>query len=287
MGRLADAAATLDRAMKLAEGLDGELPESSCRRTQGTVELERAEIAYLRGQFEAAERSARRALGLLDGLKGAPADEARPYDPLLAAMAVNRVAMARREQGRVALALEAHDDAVKRMSVLAGEKAGRDERFWDHQVRRERARTAAAVAARREAAAADLERLLPPAAKLVEEYPNVPHYRQGLAAAYLRRGEALTLLGQPGPAAAELTKSLAASRELLDRHGLLSDPLLVRGETFLALARALAAAGKKEEAALRWKDAAKLFAVALKRDPDNHHHRRGLLEAERAGRPAP
>jgi serine/threonine-protein kinase len=287
VGRLPDAAATLDRAMKIAEGLDGELPESSCRRTQGTVEVERAEIAYARGQFEAAERSAQRALRLLDGLKGAPADEARPYDPLLAAMAVNRVAMARREQGRLAEALAAHDDAVKRMSALAGEKAGRDERFWDHQVRRERARTAAAVKDRREAASGDLERLLPEAAKLVEDNPNVPHYRQGLAAAYLRRGELLTLLGRPEPAAAELTKSLAVSRELLDRHGLLSDSLLVRGETFLALARALAAAGKKEEAAARWKDAAKLFAVALKRDPDNHHHRRGLLEAERAGGRAP
>ena len=62
--------------------------------------------------------------------------------------------------------------------------------------------------------------------------------------------------------------------------------MLVRGQTFLALGRARAAAGKTDEAAGHWKNAAKVFELALKIDPDNFHHRRGFAEAERALKPA-
>jgi len=89
-------------------------------------------------------------------------------------------------------------------------------------------------------------------------------------------------LDQPELATTELTKSLAVSRELLDRHGVLTRSLLIRGSTFLALGRARAAAGKKDEALAHWKNAAKVFEIALTIDPDNAHHRRGRAEAERA-----
>jgi hypothetical protein len=86
-------------------------------------------------------------------------------------------------------------------------------------------------------------------------------------------------------ATAELTKSLAVSRELLDRHGVLTRSMLIRGNTFLALGRARAAAGKKDEAAAHWKNAAKVFEIALRIDPDTFHHRRGLVEAELHAKP--
>jgi len=115
----------------------------------------------------------------------------------------------------------------------------------------------------------------------MEEYPNVGFYREAVAAAYLVRGELLILLGQPGPAAAELTKSLTVSRELLDKFGVLSASMLVRGQTFLALGRARAAVGNPGEAVEECTKAAKVFELALKVDRDNFHHRRGLAEAER------
>ena len=68
----------------------------------------------------------------------------------------------------------------------------------------------------------------------MEEYPNVVFYREAVAAAYLGSGELQLLLGRPEEAAAELTKSLAVSRELLDKFGILSASMLVRGQTFLA-----------------------------------------------------
>jgi hypothetical protein len=68
---------------------------------------------------------------------------------------------------------------------------------------------------------------------------------------------------------------------LLDRHGPLSDSMLVRGQTFLALGRARAAAGKNAEAARHWKNAITVFEMALKTDPDNFHHQKGLAEARK------
>jgi tetratricopeptide (TPR) repeat protein len=136
------------------------------------------------------------------------------------------------------------------------------------------------------AAAEELVDVIRGEEKLMEEYPNVAFYREAVAAAYLGRGELLLLLGQPEAAAAELTKSLAVSRELLDKFGVLSASMLVRGQTFLALGRARAAAGKPAGAAEEWTKAAKVFELALKIDPDNLHHRRGFAEAERALKPA-
>ena len=124
--------------------------------------------------------------------------------------------------------------------------------------------------------------MIPIAEKLIEENPHLNFYKAGLASTYLYRGELFTALDQPQSATAELTKSLAVSRELLERHGIVSASMLIRGKSFLALGRARAAAGKKDEATVHWKNAAKVFDQALTRlDPDNFHHRRGLAEAQR------
>jgi hypothetical protein len=78
--------------------------------------------------------------------------------------------------------------------------------------------------------------------------PYIIYYRERQATSYLLRGELLTLLGELGPATAELTRSLKVSRELIDRFGGLSGSMLVRARTFLALGNARAAAGKDVEA---------------------------------------
>jgi tetratricopeptide (TPR) repeat protein len=286
MGKLRAAAATLDQAGQLAEGPQGTLAISSVCRTRAMIELDRSTIAFALGQFADAARFAGQAGELFDLLKTAPAGERLAIDPLFAAIAASRVAVARRELGQTELARTAHDDAVARVKALDGPKATRDVRYWDCEARRERTRTAAAVPERRAAAAQDLVEVIRGLEKLMEEYPNAAFYREAVAAAYLGRGELLLLLGQPEAATAELTKSLAVSRELIDKFGVLSASLLVRGQTFLALGRARAAAGKPAEAADQWTKAAKVFEIALKVDPDNFHHRRGAAEAERELKPA-
>jgi serine/threonine protein kinase/tetratricopeptide (TPR) repeat protein len=281
MGKSKEATATLERALKLAEGPQGNLTDSAYRRTIAMVVMDQNSLAFTLGRFDDAARFAVRGRELWDQVKIAPVSERLTIDPLFAAMAVHKVAMAEQELGNTANSLAGHDDAVARMKLLAGPKATRDERFWDCEVRRECARAALAVPERRAAALADLAAVIPPSEKLIEENPHLYFYKAGLASAYLYRGELLLSLEQPEPATAELTKSLAVSRELLDRHGVLTKSMLIRGSTFLALGRARAAAGKKDDAAAQWKNAAKVFELALKIDPDNFHHRRGLAEAER------
>jgi tetratricopeptide (TPR) repeat protein len=248
----------------------------------GWIDHDRAKVAYLRGRFDESVRFAGSARELLDQLTTAEMQKRQAIDPLLAAMAVNDLALARRELGNTSEAMAAHDDAVARMKKLDGPKAGRDVVYWVCEVREQRARTAVEVPDQRAAAEADLVELGRIAGKQVDDYPQVAHYRQKQAAIHLTRGELLTALGRPGPAAAELTKSLTVSRELIDRFGAKSASLLVRGQTFLALGRLRAASGKHDDAVGEWTKAATVFRLALKADPDNFHHRRGLTEAEAA-----
>jgi tetratricopeptide (TPR) repeat protein len=287
-GRLNDAAATLDRAWSIAENPFGPERESAHRRTLGWIDHDRAKIAYLRGRFEDAARfavQARERLDKLKATKGVTDQMLEAIDPLLAAMAVNDLALARCELGNTTEAMAAHDDAVARMKELEGPKAGRDVVYWVCEVREQRARTAVKVPDQRAAAEADLVELGRIAEKLVDDNPQLAHYRQKLAAIHLTRGELLTALGRPEQAVGELTKSLTVSRALLDRFGVTSASLLVRGQTYLALGRAQAVAGKTGDAQAAWKNAAKVFEIALKLDPDNYHHRRGLTEAEAALKP--
>jgi tetratricopeptide (TPR) repeat protein len=279
-GKLDESAATLDRAMKLAEPQQGVIGNAHHRRSIALIVMDQAELAHTMGRFDHAAQLAARCAELLDQLKQAPDPEKLPLDPMFAAMAVHRVALAQRELGNTGKALAAHDEAVARMKSLAGPKANRDERYWDCEVRRERARTAVAVPERRAAALADLAELIPIAEKLIEENPHLYFYKAGLASTHLYRGELLLALDQPNEATDELTKSLAVSRVLIDRHGVLTKSMLVRGKTFLAIGRARAAAGKPDEALAHWKNAAKVFELALRIDKDNFHHRRGLAEAQ-------
>jgi tetratricopeptide (TPR) repeat protein len=281
MGKVKDATATLDRALKLAESPRRNPSDSAHRRTLALIITDLADLAYFQGRFDDAAQLSGRAVELLDQLKTAPVAERISVDPLYAAMAFNRIAQARRETGRTADSMAAHDDAVARMKALAGPNASRDVRYWTCEVRRERARTAVAVPEQREAALADLAELIPLSEKLAEENPQIHFYEASLASIYLYRGELLLARQQPEPATAELMKSLAVSRALLDRHGVLTRSLLIRGNTFLALGRARAEAGNKNEALAHWKNATTVFEIALRIDPDNFYHIRGLADSRR------
>ena len=172
------------------------------------------------------------------------------------------------------------------MKALAGAKPDRNQAHWLCETRLERARTAARFPDRRAAAAEDLVEVAAIAQRQIDEYPQVAIYYEQMAAIQLCRGELLTLLGRYEPARAELAKSLAVSRVLLDRFGVLTGSMLVRGGTFLAIARNLALSGKAEEAETNRKNAQKVFEIAVKNDPENFHLQRGLREASEPLKPA-
>ena len=92
VGRLSDASESLDRSAQVAEGLLAQRPEEPAfRRTLALTALEQSDVLYQRGRAEESLRAAGRAAELLRGLIGAPAPKAHPLDPLLFAVALNRV----------------------------------------------------------------------------------------------------------------------------------------------------------------------------------------------------
>ena len=222
---------------------------------------------------------------MLDSLKSAKDATHNPAEPIFQVIAISHLAMAERELGKIAEALTHHEAAVAITKSLATPKANRDIYYQVCDVRTERARTWALVPERRAAAADDLVEVIKFAEKLVEDNPSLAMYRTLLATAYLRRAELLTALGKPDDAIAELTKSMAASRILLDRHGNLPDSLLVRGESYLALGAAREAAGKKTEAVAAFKSANNVMRIAITVDPDNIHVQRTLTAAQKAAVP--
>jgi tetratricopeptide (TPR) repeat protein len=284
LGKLTDSAATLDRAFSIAKESKGGITEASFRRTLGVVELERSSIAYHRGRFEDADQFAKQARlhfqELLDLTKNNPSQIREHVDPLLLVMSLNLAAIIQRERGQKELALKTHEEALAQIKSLLKSDVSQDHLYWDCEVRRELGVTALAMPEHRAAAAADLIEVVKVLEKLVDDYPFVAFYREKLAASLTLRGELLLMLGQQTAALAEVVKSLAVSRVLIDRFGGLSASMLVRGQAFLAQGRIQAAAGKKEEAEASWKNAAKVFELAIKVDPENFEHRRGAAEAE-------
>ncbi len=280
MGKLKEAATTLDCSIGVLEGTAISGRESTYQRTFtiAVIELDRADVAHRRGQFEDSSKYASRAAEMFESLKAEPAALRIGAEPLYAAIAARRRAVALRELGNAAEAITLNDDSVSRMKALGGPNATRDVIFHDCEVRRERGLTARGIADRRALAVDDLGEVIKIGEKIVNDYPQVGFYREGLAADYLCRAELLILLGRHDDAATDLAKSLLVSRELLNRHGPLSDSLLVRARTYLAFGKARSAAGKNDEALGHWKNAITIFELALKTDPDNVHHQRGLAE---------
>jgi serine/threonine protein kinase len=285
LGKLREAAATIDRAKALTDGLENELSPTSFQRTMGTTLLDRSDLEYMLGRFDAAEQSARAALALLDGLKEAPADNAFPTDPLWVAVAEHFIAIAEREQGKTDDALAWHDKAIGHVRALVGRKPSRGVFYWDQETRRERDRTWARIPDRRAAAVDDLADVIKAAEKLVEEYTHDPHLRDAVAASYLRRGELYLLLGQLGSADEDLEKSLLLSRDVINHYGQQSAYLGTRGQAYLARARLSASQGKPAEAAKMLENAIAVLKRGLEKDPDNALHRLALEQAERAAGP--
>jgi tetratricopeptide (TPR) repeat protein len=286
-GRLRAATATIDQAISLLQATDRMPGETAYQRnlTIGLLELDRAEVAYRRGQFVDFETYSRRANELLDSLKSPEHAAHNPAEPIFQVIAINYWSRAERELGKIAEALAHHEAAVAIVKGLATPKASRDIYYQVCDVRTERARTWALIPERRAAAADDLVEVIKVAEKLVEDNPSFAMYRTLLATASLRRAELLIALGKPDDAIAELSRSMAVSRILLDRFGNLPDSLLVRGESYLALGTARVAAGKKTEAAAAFKSAKNVMKMAITADPDNIHVQRAWAAAQKVAPP--
>jgi tetratricopeptide (TPR) repeat protein len=215
---------------------------------------------------------------LLDDLRGAAAEQAGPVDALLAAIAVNGMAKAAREQGPHDEALRLHDEAVKRTSSLPLPEKDANRRFFHNEACLDRARAWAADPSRRADVGKELTPVIDDAGRLVEEYPNRPNYRLQLATALLRRGEALTARKRLKEADEDLDRSKKLAQHLIARYGQQPAYLAAHGRALLALARLRAAAADTNEAARLLGGAEKELERAVKLDPDNASLRQALAD---------
>ncbi len=286
IGRLKEAAKTLERAAALAEETKDHLPESSYRRTLGTILMDRADVEYRKGEFTAAEASVQKGGELLDRLEDAPKAELNPIDPLLAAIAQVGRAMSLRELGRIPEAIRVHDNAVARLEAMGGATGTRDVRHSTNKAKLERAITRGRLADDREGTVVELAGVLQAADKLIAEYPGAPIYKEVQVGAWLVRAELATALGRPKSASEDLAKALAATRELLTKHENQPDHIGLRARAYLLLGRLAAGEKKPADAEKSLDTAIKVYGFAVQFDPDHFGYRLGLEEATKELRAA-
>lgn len=281
LGRLADAAAAIDRAIDEAALLvagDGANP--GYRRAEAMARVDRAEIRSALGLFADAEQDAATAARLLEGL---PAGAQR-RDPLFRALAAQQSAKARRGRadpaaGPAALApaLEAHDRAVGIARTAASKYDDADFHYILFRTLIERARTALRVPDRRKEAVVDLDETIHGLDELLKQFPGSPLYRESLGEAYTLRGRHRAASGDRAAAAGDLTTALRLAEELSRASLHRPEYRSLLGEVWVGRAEAAATQDEVDVAVDR---ALSSFRAARNREGDNPAHALAIVDVE-------
>ena len=185
VGRLSEASESLDRSAQVAEGLLAQRPEEPAfRRTLALTALEQSDVLYQRGRAEESLRAAGRAAELLRGLIGAPAPKAHPLDPLLFAVALNRVGAARLELGEHDSALQAHDEAAEHLRSMLKRADDPNVRHFLARTLLEQAKAFRLKEDAGEQAGPAIDAALGIWQELAGKFRNTPFYREFLALAH-------------------------------------------------------------------------------------------------------
>jgi tetratricopeptide (TPR) repeat protein len=287
LGRLREAADTLRESLALAEKLAAADPQQpSPRRDVAVALLDLSAVEFARGQVEASRQTAGRAVALFRGLVGRPAGKAHPYEPLLLAAALNRVAVAQREAGQLDAARAAHTEAIKLLEDMRVQQALQvnlaDVLTLLARCRLEQCRSLAQVPKQRAVAAKNLDVVIVLWTKLAAAYPKIPSYRYTLSFAYLARAEA----GRGDEARADFEVARRALEAQVKEFPQLPDPLADLGRAYAGLGRLARAAGDGARAADWSAKAADALGRAAVLSPDSAAVRRSLeqVRAELKGR---
>jgi serine/threonine-protein kinase len=279
-GRLREAADTLRRSIEITEGLRAEDPDRTAyRRDLAATLLSRAAVEHTRGLGAESGQTARQSADLFRGLLGLPPGEARPYDGVLLAAALNIAAIGEREASRLDAARALHNEAVKLLQDLADRRPGgvnrADVLHFLASCRLEQCRTWVKTPERR----ANAEKNLTAAATqweiLAKDYPGIPMYRESQAVAYQVRGELRADDKRPAEARADFEKSRGLLEEWVKEFPGLPGARGDLGRTYAGLARV---AADREEAVRWYGRAADALGRAVELSPDNAQDRRSLKE---------
>jgi serine/threonine-protein kinase len=283
-GRLRESADTLRRALAAVAALrSGGADRQDWRRDEALAFLDLAGVEYERGSAAESGRTAGGAAESFRGLIGLPVGESRPLDPLFLAAALNRVAVAEREAGRLDRAQEAHREATRLLDDLAGKRPDAvnyaDILHHRAQCRLEQCRTWAKIPARRAGAEKNLAALVAQWQRLAKNYPRVPMYREWLAVAHAARGRLRAEGPRPPEAGPDFDRARELQEALVKEFPEVPNYRGQLGKTYADLGRLARATGDEPGAADWLRKATDALARAVEQSPDDAQFRRALAEA--------
>jgi serine/threonine-protein kinase len=283
VGRLGEATESLRQAVEIAEGLRAEDPDRpGWQRTLATALLDRCAVEYTRGLIAESGKTAGQAVELFRGLLEQAAGVRHPYDPLLLAAALNRVAVVERDAGWLDTARANHNEAIKLLQGMVDQRPDgvnlADVLNFMARCRLEQCRTWARTPERR----ANADRNLGAAAQqwegLAKNHPKIPVFREALAFAHLIRGQLRAEDKRSDEARADLDEARKRYEELVKEFPQLPALRGDLGRTYAGLGRLARAEGDTAGAAGWLAKAAEALDKAVEQSPDNAQDRRSLQE---------
>lgn len=287
LGKLSAAAASLDRAHRIVMDLPAMDRKDAFRElTLATILTDQSAVAYSMGKDAESRLKVDQGAAILRKLVELPAGQGHPYDPLLLAGALNRIAVSERDAGRLPEARLLHAEAVQLLDDLLQKRPARvvlsDILNFRAICRLEQARTLLKVPDKqlREDAETNLGLAAEQWEGLATNYLWIPHYRERWAIALQTRGQLRLEDKRHDLARKDFEKSKEILDALVKAHGLQPAYRAELGKTYAGLGRLERALGNKNEAGLWFDEAVKELDVARKQAPDNAHHRRSFEEAQ-------
>ncbi len=283
MGRLRDAATTLRRAVEVAEPLAAATPsDPNHQRSLATSLLDLCGVEQGLGLVADSGKTAARAEQIYRSLVALPAKEGHPYNPVLQAAALNRLAIAQRETGKLEEAAAKHAEAVDLLNGLSKKRPDgvnlADILHFLARCRLEYGQTLARISLQHKQAEPSLTFAVDQWEKLAKTYAKAPLYREWLGVAYQARGQFRAEAKRADEARADLVRSRdlleAAVKDSPELPSLQGD----LGRTYLGLARLARGAGDAAACADALAKAAAALRFAVDKSPDQVQERRSLDE---------
>lgn len=279
-GRIRHAVENYARALEIAQKLQAaNQDQAPYRRLRATLMLDLASVEYALGNNKQSKQNAKSSADLLRDLLDLPPGKAHPYDSLLLAAALTRIAIVERDEN-LKEAVSTHKEAVKILAEIEKKRPPQivlaDILHHQSNARLEQARTNGAAG----------EKNLDAAARqwiiLAKNYPKVPLYRSSQAQALAFLGNLRADDGRVKEARVDFERAQKLLEELVKTFPDTPSYRAELGRAYLGLGR-IARQEKDEKSAARWLAAAvEALSAASAQSPDSVTIRRALGEARAA-----
>jgi serine/threonine-protein kinase len=285
VGKLSAGTGNLERALKIVEAFPADEQKLPFRRlTRATILNDQAAFLYALGKDADSRRLLDEGTAILRELVALPAGKGHPYDPVLLAGALNRLAVSERDAGRLKEARKLHAESIQLLEDLLEKRPPRvvpsDILNFRALCWLEQARTLMKLgdAQARATAETDLGKAAEQWETLASSYAWVPLYRERWANALRARGQLRLEDKRLEPARADLEQALKILDELVKTNPTQPSYRANLGQTHAAIGRLERAASRPAESIKAFAEADRELEQAVKQSPDHHRHQQALKE---------